>query len=392
MPPGTQLGEFEIRSVIGVGGTSIVYLATDHLLKRTVALKEYMPSTIAMRSGGATISIRTEGQKETFMVGLRSFINEAQLLARFDHHALVKVYRFWEANGTAYIVMPNYDGTTLKEILRQRIDPPDEQWIKMLLRPLMEALAMMHDDGCYHRDIAPDNIILKRDSQQPVLLDLGAARRVTNEMAHMLTVILKLGYAPVEQYAEVPGMKQGPWTDVYALGALVHFAILGNTPPASVSRLFNDNYVPLTQAVGGRYSERFLNAIDAALSVRPENRPQSIGQLADMLGIDAEMPTHGYRGTDVDTEWSDRIARMKPPLPPTQSNGFSMAQSPIKSTTSEPTNSSRAWWAVAGGVGAALLAGCLWLTYKPFIQSNGLGSVHILTRAPNAQASDAKAR
>ncbi|WP_080430322.1 serine/threonine-protein kinase [Burkholderia ubonensis] len=383
LPPGTRLGEFEIRSVIGVGGFSIVYLATDHLLKRTVALKEYMPSTIAMRSGGSTISVRTESQQETFMVGLRSFINEAQLLARFDHPALVKVYRFWEANGTAYMVMPNYDGATLKEILRQRVDPPDEQWIKALLRPLMEALAMMHDDGCYHRDIAPDNIILKHDNQQLVLLDLGAARRVINEMTQMLTVILKPGYAPVEQYAEAPGMKQGPWTDIYALGALVHFLILGEAPLASVSRLLNDSYVPLMRVVAGRYSERFLHAVDTALSVRPENRPQSIGQLAGMLGIDAEMPTHGYRGTDAEAEWSDRtIPLTEPPLPATQSNGFSMAQSPIESATSESTQGSSTWWAVAGGVGVALLAGGLWLTYKPAIQSKGLVEVQLGAYTP----------
>lgn len=234
----------------------------------------------------------------------------------------------------------------------------------------MEALAVMHDDGCYHRDIAPDNIILKHDNQQPVLLDLGAARRVINEMTQMLTVILKPGYAPVEQYAEAPGMKQGPWTDIYALGALVHFAILGKTPAVSVSRLLNDSHVPLTQAVGGRYSERFLHAIDTALSVRPENRQQSIWQLADMLGIDVEMPTYGYRRTDAEAEWSDRtIARTEPPLPDTQTNGFSMAQSPIKSATSESTKARRTRWAVACGVGAALLAGGLWLTYKSAIQS-----------------------
>ena len=148
------------------------------------------------------------------------------------------------------------------------------------------ALGELHESGLLHRDIAPDNIILLAGSGRPLLLDFGAARRVIGDMTQALTVILKPGYAPVEQYAEIPGMKQGPWTDVYALAAVVYFAIVGRTPPPSVGRLLNDTYKPLVEAAAGRYSPEFLAAVDRALAVRPEQRTQSIAQLREELGLE----------------------------------------------------------------------------------------------------------
>src|SRR5918999_401773 len=134
LPIGTRLGEFEIIDLIGEGGFGIVYLAYDHSLDRQVALKEYMPSALAHREDdGVTVVMRSDRHAETFAAGLRSFINEARLLAQFDHHSLVKVYRFWEANGTAYMVMPFYEGITLKQALSQLGGPPDEAWLKTLL-------------------------------------------------------------------------------------------------------------------------------------------------------------------------------------------------------------------------------------------------------------------
>jgi serine/threonine protein kinase len=282
---GTYLGEFEITSMLGEGGFGIVYLATDHSLQRRVALKEYMPSALAARSAQSQVQVKSERHRETFEAGRKSFVNEARLLAQFDHPSLVKVYRFWEANGTAYMVMPFYEGRTLKDTLRELGAPPDEAWLRTLLAPLTEALSVIHTEQCYHRDIAPDNVMMLAGSQRPLLLDFGAARRVIGDMTQALTVILKPGYAPVEQYAEIPGMKQGAWTDVYALAAVVYFAITGKTPPPSVGRLLNDTYVPLTQAAAGRYSEGFLAAIDRALAVRPEARTQSIDQLRAELGL-----------------------------------------------------------------------------------------------------------
>ncbi len=285
LPIGTRMGELEITQLLGEGGFGIVYLCTDHALQRQVAVKEYMPSSLAARTAERGVVVKSERHRETFQAGLSSFINEARLLASFDHPALVKVYRFWEANGTAYMVMPFYEGGTLKDALRALPGPPDEAWLRTRLSPLIEALAVIHAQQCYHRDIAPDNVILLASTGRPLLLDFGAARRVIGDMTQALTVILKPGYAPLEQYAEIPGMKQGPWTDVYALAAVVYFAITGRTPPPSVGRMVNDTYVPLLQSAQGRYSAEFLAAIDHALAVRPEARTQSIEQLRDELGL-----------------------------------------------------------------------------------------------------------
>ena len=207
LPVGTYLSEFELTGVLGEGGFGIVYLAWDHSLQRKVALKEYMPASLAARENNTTVRVRSARHKETFDAGLKSFINEARLLAQFDHPSLVKVYRFWEANGTAYMVMPLYEGTTLKDHVRAMPDRPDEAWLLGVLAPLTEALAVIHGENCFHRDIAPDNVILLAGTQRPLLLDFGAARRVIGDMTQALTVILKPGYAPVEQYAEIPGMK-----------------------------------------------------------------------------------------------------------------------------------------------------------------------------------------
>ena len=285
LPVGAYLAEFEVTGVIGEGGFGIVYNAWDHSLERRVALKEYMPASLAMRDS-TQVQVRSQRHRETFDAGRKSFINEAKLLAKFDHPSLVKVYRFWEANGTAYMVMPLYLGVTLKDKLRALSEAPDEAWLMAMLAPLTEALAVIHSDNCFHRDIAPDNVILLEGSERPLLLDFGAARRVIGDMTQALTVILKPGYAPVEQYAETPNMKQGAWTDIYALAASIHYAILGRTPPPSVSRLMSDSFVPMSQSAAGQYSERFLTAMDRALSVRPEERTQSIAALREDLGLE----------------------------------------------------------------------------------------------------------
>jgi serine/threonine protein kinase len=290
LPVGTYLGEFELTSVLGEGGFGIVYLAWDHSLQRRVALKEYMPAALAARAGTTQVQVKSARHRETFDIGLKSFINEARLLAHFDHPSLVKVYRFWEDNGTAYMVMPFYEGITLKDKLHALGGPPDEAWLMWLLAPLTEALAVIHAESCFHRDIAPDNVILLAATGKPLLLDFGAARRVIGDMTQALTVILKPGYAPVEQYAEAPNMKQGAWTDVYALAATMHFAIMGKTPPTSVGRLMGDSYIPLEQAAAGRYSPSFLAALDNALRVRPEERTATIDALRADLGLVGEAP------------------------------------------------------------------------------------------------------
>src|SRR5688572_27485522 len=303
---GTKVGEFEILGLVGEGGFGIVYLAYDHSLDRKIALKEYMPSELAQRQGRATVMVRSQRHKETFAAGLRSFINEARLLAQFDHPSLVKVYRFWEANGTAYMVMPFYEGVTLKSALGQLGEAPDEEWLKSLLAQLLDALDIIHSRQCYHRDIAPDNILILPD-ETPLLLDFGAARRVIGDMTQALTVILKPGYAPIEQYAEVANLKQGPWTDLYALASVVYFAIEGKAPVPAVARVMADPLVPLAQAAAGRYSDDFLRAIDRALSVRPDDRPQSIAEFRQLLGFVERAPTTRYLPGGAERRADDRI-------------------------------------------------------------------------------------
>src|SRR4051812_37385509 len=160
LPHGTRFGEFEIIRVLGVGGFGVVYLANDYSLERQVALKEYMPASLAVRGEGALITLRSEAMAETYAVGLRSFINDARLLARFDHPSLVKVYRFWENNGTAYMVMPYLQGTTLRDTRRAMTHAPEEAWIRGVLDPMLNALEQLHNEGVFHRDVAPDNILL----------------------------------------------------------------------------------------------------------------------------------------------------------------------------------------------------------------------------------------
>ncbi|MEN9629492.1 MAG: hypothetical protein RJA10_2719, partial [Pseudomonadota bacterium] len=155
LPLGTRLAEFELTKLVGEGGFGIVYMATDHSLQRRVALKEYMPSSLAQRMGGSQVQVKSERYRETFEAGLKSFINEARLLASFDHPSLVKVYRFWEDNGTAYMVMPFLEGKTLRDILRGLSHAPDEAWLRSVLAPLTEALMVIHGENCFHRDIAP---------------------------------------------------------------------------------------------------------------------------------------------------------------------------------------------------------------------------------------------
>ena len=283
LPAGTRLHEFEILSVIGQGGFGIVYLAHDLTLDRRVAIKEYMPSALATRTQAMTVAVRSSRHTETFAAGLRSFINEARLLAQFDHPSLLKVHRFWEAHGTAYMVMPYYAGITLGQLLQQPGGPPDEARLLALLHPLIDALELMHAARCYHRDIAPDNILMLSDGR-PLLLDFGAARRVIGDMTQALTVILKTGYAPVEQYGGLPDMPQGAWTDIYALGSVLEFAITGHTPPQAVARFLKDRREPLALTAAGRYSEQFLSAIDHSLAVLPKDRPQSVAELRALIG------------------------------------------------------------------------------------------------------------
>jgi serine/threonine protein kinase len=284
LPAGYRLNEYIIESTLGHGGFGIVYLARDEQLYRQVAIKEFMPGALASRRNDFSVVVKSERYRAIFQAALRSFVNEARLLARFDHPALVKVYRFWEQNDTAYMVMPYYRGQTLSKWLRAQGAPVPEATLLRIVGAVLEPLERLHAESVFHRDVAPDNILML-EGGQPLLLDLGAARQIIGDMTQALTVFLKPGYAPVEQYGEVPSMRQGPWTDIYAVAAVMYFAVVSKSPEPSVGRMIRDELRPLRSLAEGMYSPAFLSAIDRALALRPEDRPASVAEFRRSLGI-----------------------------------------------------------------------------------------------------------
>jgi serine/threonine protein kinase len=288
LPIGTRLRDYEITGLIGEGAFSIVYLAWDHSLQRKVAIKEYMPASMASRVGGSSgLVVKSDRDRDTFKAGLKSFVNEARLLARFDHPSLVKVYRFWEDNGTAYMVMPFYEGPTLKTALAELGHVPSEGELRTWLKPVLNAVTVLHDGETWHQNIGPDSIMLTPVG--PVLLGFAAAEHAIAAMNHTPAAALKPGFAAVEQYGGVAETTRGPWTDLYALAAVVYAAITGDDPAPAADRLANDRLAPLSTIAAGLYGERFLSAIDAALAVQPERRPHEHLQFRALMG-DIETP------------------------------------------------------------------------------------------------------
>ena len=283
MPSGTRLGEFEITGVIGEGGFGIVYSARDSSLDRIVAIKEYLPSAFASRTTAGTVQVRSNEHSKTFDAGLSSFINEARMLAKFSHPGLVEVFRFWEGNGTAYMAMRYYRGVTLREMLRTNPQIVTEQWLCETLDPILLALQELHHEKCYHRDIAPDNILVLPNGRS-VLMDFGAARRIIGGMTRALTTVLKPGYAPIEQYSDDGSMAQGAWTDIYAVGGLLYHAMTGKVPVQAISRMMNDPLKPVATAARAEFSPNLCAVVMKCLAVMPENRYQSVDELRAALG------------------------------------------------------------------------------------------------------------
>ena len=302
------MAEFEITGLLGVGGFGMVYSAYDNSLGRTVAIKEYMPSALAGRTDGKTVACRSPADQDALDAGLRSFVAEARLLAQFDHPSLVKVYRFWEANHTAYMVMPLYRGMTLKEARHQMQAPPPEAWLRAVLWSILGALKYLHEHNTVHRDISPDNIFLQ-DAGPPVLLDLGAARRAISGKSQKHTAILKVNYAPIEQYADSGDMAQGPWTDLYALAAVVHGCLCDAPPLPATFRAVKDRmpgFASIAKTVqtyhGQHYSPEFIQAFAHALEIHPDKRPQSVQAFMDEMKLDApqgQLPVSWRDGLDL---------------------------------------------------------------------------------------------
>ena len=288
LPKNTVLdGSYRIERLIGSGGFGITYRAEDINLKTTVALKEYYPGEFGQRDANLSVRPKSERHRATFDWGRTSFLREAQTLARFRHPGIVRVSRVFEANATAYMVMDFEQGQSFEAWLESLGRRPTQAELDRITAPLLEALETLHAADLLHRDIAPDNILIRQDGT-PVLLDFGAARRAVAEMSRALTGIIKVGYSPHEQYA-ADGRYQGPWSDLYALGATLYKAVAGKKPEESTLRMADDRMLPAAEVGKGAFRPGFLAAIDACLAVTAAKRPQSVAELKPMLLGDRQL-------------------------------------------------------------------------------------------------------
>jgi len=273
LPIGFRLFEYRIDGVLGQGGFGIAYAATDVNLNSKVVVKEYLPEDFAYRATDNTVSARADEDQDFYQSGLDSFLVEARTLATFRHPHIVRVARFFEANRTAYMVLEYERGQSLKAWRKKR-DNVTEATIVSLLAPLLDGLGVVHAAGYLHRDIKPDNIYVRDEDGSLVLLDFGAARQTAVERADLGTVVTP-GYGPIEQYAG--GGRQGPWTDIYAMGATLFWLVTGKKPYDAPARLEDPDPLPSAEMLcKGKYSPEFLRAIDWALKMHPSDRPQEV--------------------------------------------------------------------------------------------------------------------
>ena len=282
LPPNTVLdGSYRIVQVVGFGGFGITYEAEDLNLATRIAIKEYYPVDFGDRDATMSVKPKSDRHKKTFDWGRSNFLQEARTLARFEHPSVVRVTRVFEANSTAYMVMRFERGRSLEDWLKELVRPPTQAELDRIVPPLLDALEMLHAANFLHRDIAPDNIIIRPDGT-PVLLDFGASRRAVAVMSQSLTGIVKAGYSPHEQYSS-DGRLQGPWSDIYALGGTLYRAVVGRPPDEAMLRVDEDHMAPAVKAAKGDYRRSFLAGIDACLTVRPSERPRSVAELRPMF-------------------------------------------------------------------------------------------------------------
>lgn len=286
---GQSIQHFEILEVFPLGGFGVTYRAWDTKLNREVAIKEYFPEELANRKliSGAMQVCSAEGREAEFNYRLQQYLDEARVLASFNHPNIIKVYDFFEASGTAYIVMEYAQGLSLKALLARAGVLSQHQCLQVFT-PILEGLAQVHSAGFLHRDIKPDNIYV-RDSGEPVLIDFGAAREhQPRDQGKTMTTMVSLGYAPPEQYSR-DSKWLGPWSDLYSIGASLYHCVNGNAPEESTERQthFNeDGFDPLKSAsqIGNdSYGSDFLVLVDLLLELRVKKRPQNVADVLQQI-------------------------------------------------------------------------------------------------------------
>ena len=272
LPAGEKIGRYEVLAVLGQGGFGITYRARDTQLGREVAIKEYLPTSLAVRQNGSTVLPRSTKVADDFTWGRERFIAEGRTLATL-HQApgIVRVFDFLEVNGTAYIVMELLQGDTLDAHLRKH-GRMDAAAIDAILWTLLDGLEQVHNAGFLHRDIKPANILLNARGA-PTLIDFGASRAAMADRTAAMTAIFTPGYAAAEQMTSA---RQGPWTDIYGLSATLYHAIVGQPPPNAFERMLDDTYQPIAKLAPPDFARGLLAGIDAGLAVRATDRPQTI--------------------------------------------------------------------------------------------------------------------
>lgn len=293
------IGRYVIQEVLGQGGFGITYLGIDKLYGNKVAIKEYYPQKIAMRKAQYedVVTVTSIEEKNNYDKGKKRFLDEAQVMARFNkNEGIVKILDFFEANNTAYIVMEYLEGITLKQYLGKYGVIQFRNLIEMML-PLREALIEIHSQGLIHRDISPDNIMVQHNGKLK-LMDFGAARDYTESGNKSLTVILKPGYAPPEQY-QTHGV-QGPWTDIYALCATIYKCLTGITPPDAIARVMDDKFKEPDQ-LDGKLSPDIKKILWKGMNIFPEERYQDIGEFGEDV-YDALFIPEENKKLDLDNE------------------------------------------------------------------------------------------
>jgi serine/threonine protein kinase len=290
LPDGARIENYEIKGVLGLGGFGITYIAYDHSLLRDVAIKEFLPDGLALRSSdGNTLTPITEDSAKDFEYGLGRFLDEARTLAHFNDPNIVRVTRYIKTNGTAYLVMDYEEGESLAIYLKKSAVLPEEETVRALLIPILRGLRTVHAQNFLHRDIKPANIFLRKDGP-PLLLDFGAARQALNNQTQALTKMVTPGYAPLEQYHSVE--KQGPWSDLYGLGATMLHCVSGYPPPSATERIaavFDDTTDPIDEVfevVQRNYSNQLHDLIKWMVRLQPKERPQSTEEVLEFLDVE----------------------------------------------------------------------------------------------------------